>query len=245
MNDQLIPDSAVKAIQDSVKTEFIEVEGEVYATRQAYLPPELPEVESLQINTLTGIVDYIKSNIDGDMENGLAVQIVSHDTVKVLSGQFGRFKQRDIYVVARSEAILGTTFRFGTFYDPETFNIAMQSLFVETDERESVLRVVGNIKEETVKQAQDDGVSQTVVARAGVARVEEVEVPNPVTLQPYRTFREIEQPASVFILRMRQNGSGLPSCALFEADGGGWKLVAIQRIKGFLSEALESISIIA
>jgi hypothetical protein len=245
MSDQLIPDSAVKAIQDSMKTEFIEVENEVYATRQVFLPPEAPQIETLQINTLTGIVDYIKSNLDGDPENGMAVQVVSYDCVKVIGGHFGRFKQRDEYVVARSEAVIGKTFTFGHFYDPESFNIALQSLFVETDEREQILRVVGNIKEETVKQAVDDGTSQTVVARAGVARVEEVEVPNPVTLQPYRTFREIEQPASVFILRMRQNGSGLPSCALFEADGGKWKLMAIERIKGFLSEQLESISIIA
>src|SRR5690606_26037278 len=111
----------------------------------------------------------------------------------------------------------------------------LQSAFVKNDDRDVILKVVGNVKEEDVKTYGDDGVSQSVTAKVGVATVGQVEVPNPVSLKPYRTFAEVEQPESEFIFRMK-NG---PRCSLFEADGGAWKLQAISNIKSYLSAALE------
>ncbi|MNW60692.1 hypothetical protein D3C74_386970 [compost metagenome] len=63
------------------------------------------------------------------------------------------------------------------------------------------------------------GMTQSVVAKTGVATVEDVKVPNPVLLAPYRTFVEVEQPESSFVFRMKDG----PSAALFEADGGAWR----------------------
>ncbi|MEB9776454.1 hypothetical protein P4K25_31445, partial [Bacillus cereus] len=59
-------------------------------------------------------------------------------------------------------------------------------------------------------------------------------VPNPVQLSPYRTFVEVEQPESKFVFRMREGAR----CGLFEADGGAWKLEAMNNIKEYLKEAL-------
>jgi hypothetical protein len=91
---------------------------------------------------------------------------------------------------------------------------------VKNEDRDIMLKVVGNIKEETVNTIGDDGVSQAVVAKMGVATVANVKVPNPVVLKPYRTFVEVDQPESEFIFRM-QSG---PRCALFEATAanGNW-----------------------
>jgi len=96
------------------------------------------------------------------------------------------------------------------------------------------------------------GVSQSVTARAGLARVAEVPVTNPVTLRPYRTFAEVEQPASPFILRLKRKDGEMPQCALFEADGGKWKIEAIQNIAralrvltAELPEGMREIPIIA
>jgi len=67
-----------------------------------------------------------------------------------------------------------------------------------------------------------------------------------VVLRPYRTFLEIEQPASAFVFRLRRGREGeLPTCALFEADGGRWKLEAIERIRDYLKEQLSEIAVIA
>ncbi|HFK2719142.1 TPA: hypothetical protein ACG1DY_004991, partial [Escherichia coli] len=118
--------------------------------------------------------------------------------------------------------------------DPETFNIKLQSGFVKNEDRDIVLKVVGNIKEEDVKTYGDDGISQSVTAKVGVATLGQVEVPNPVALAPYRTFVEVDQPTSNFVFRMKSG----PSSALFEADGGAWKLEAMKNIKTYLEEEL-------
>jgi hypothetical protein len=45
---------------------------------------------------------------------------------------------------------------------------------------------------------------------------------------------------------MRQGKDGaMPACALFESDGGQWKLEAITRIKDYLASKLEGYTIIA
>ena len=60
--------------------------------------------------------------------------------------------------------------------------------------------------------------------------------PNPVTLRPYRTFNEVEQPASQFVFRINK----LANLALFEADGGKWKLEAVESIANYLKNELAS-----
>jgi hypothetical protein len=119
----------------------------------------------------------------------------------------------------------------------------LQSCFEKTDDLDKILALVGTIKEENVRTTGDDGISQRVVAKTGIARVEEVDVPNPVTLVPFRTFVEVPQPASKFIFRM-QDG---PKAALFEADAGAWKMQAMAGIKKFLKENIknENINILA
>jgi len=72
--------------------------------------------------------------------------------------------------------------------------------------------------------------------RKGGACLEAAAVPNPVMLAPYRTFPEVEQPASPFVLRLKQGPEGgRPSLALFEADGGKWQLEAVKRVRTYLS----------
>jgi len=244
----LIPSDAVKAIQDSVFTSTVEVSEGEFTNRPVFLPPKEYLPASLNINTLSGIAEYINNGVDKEVvADGWMIHVVDPVTVTVVSGLFGRAEQRREYLRASAQAVLNdANFRFGEFYDCETFNIKLQSVFVENDDRERVLRLVGNIKEENVRQTSDDGVTQSVTARAGIARVEDVPVPNPVDLMPYRTFREVTQPSSQFVLRLRQGREGvMPSCALFEADGGGWKLRAIQSIATYLREHMETITIIA
>lgn len=72
----------------------------------------------------------------------------------------------------------------------------------------------------------------------GNAGKEDVIVPNPVTLRPYRTFLEVEQPESKFIFRIREGSDGQPMFKLVEADAGLWKYEAVDAIKKYLTENL-------
>jgi hypothetical protein len=227
----------------------VTIDGVEYSARPLHdVRKENPAPSLLAVHTLTGLVDYLRANRDQLPLADLQVHVVSQESVQVIGRLHGHFQQRFVYAEAAFEPLLGRSFQFGQYYDAETFVIALQALFYGGGDREKVLSVVGNIREEQVRNTSDDGKTQTVVASAGVVKRVDVDVPNPVTLAPYRTFRELAQPASQFVLRLRPGqAGGLPTCALFEADGGQWKLEAIDRIRQFLRgvKELDAIAVIA
>ncbi|MFI8709905.1 hypothetical protein ACIGHG_23335 [Bacillus sp. NPDC077411] len=218
---------AIQYIVGLGNTRIEELNGQQFSTQPLHVV-EQPTVRSLTINSLSGLVDYIKSEFDGDHQ--LMIHVKSPTSVSCFT-QINYDYNRSTFVQA--EALL-PHFSFERFHDAESFNISLQSAFVKNDDRDVMLKVVGNIKEESVNQVGDNGVSQSVVARTGVATVGDVLVPNPVALKPFRTFVEVDQPESDFVFRMKSG----PTCGLFEADGGAWKLQAIENIKKYLIEKL-------
>ena len=199
-----------------------------------------PVATTLKVSTLTGLVDYIKANVD-ELKGELLIQVKSHDEVRLFS-KLNTDRDRELYIQA--EAILPNNIRYNSFIDTENFNIMLQSSFVDTGDKAVLLKYTGLVQDEAVKSTGDDGVSQQVTVKTGVASVGQAIVPNPVSLAPYRTFPEVEQPISKFIFRM-QSG---PRAALFEADGGAWRNQSILNIKNYLEKELEkaiNISIIA
>lgn len=58
-----------------------------------------------------------------------------------------------------------------------------------------------------------------------------------VKLKPYRTFSEVEQPESEFLVRLSDGGR----VALYEADGGAWKLQARRNVADYLKENLADL----
>ena len=190
-----------------------------------------PVASKLTVSTLTGLVDYIKTNVD-KLEGKLLIQVKSPEEVTLYS-PLNADREREKYVSA--EAILPNNVAYERFLDTERFNIMLQSAFVNNKDKEILLKYTGLIQDDAVKTIGDDGVSQQVTVKTGVASVGQAVVPNPVTLAPFRTFPEVEQPESKFIFRMKEG----PSAALFEADGGAWRNKAILNIKAYLEKELE------
>lgn len=190
-----------------------------------------PVASKLTVSTLTGLVDYIKTNVD-HLEGKLLIQVKSPEEVALYS-PLNADREREKYVSA--EAILPNNVVYERFLDTERFNIMLQSAFVNNKDKEILLKYTGLIQDDAVKTIGDDGVSQQVTVKTGVASVGQAVVPNPVTLAPFRTFPEVEQPESKFIFRMKEG----PSAALFEADGGAWRNKAILNIKAYLEKELE------
>ncbi|HYF75276.1 MAG TPA: hypothetical protein VD757_01705 [Candidatus Nitrosocosmicus sp.] len=224
---------AIEFLMNQGKTEVIELNGQKYSTH-LLSHIKLVSPESIRISTLSGLVDYIKAN-DTHAGTGLYVHVANYDEVRLYSG-LKSDASRDCYILCKAETPKIT---FGSFMDMENFNIMLQACFERTDDRDKILSVVGNIKEESVKAVGDDGVSQQVTARVGIARVGDVVVPNPVILQPFRTFAEVEQPMTKFVFRM-QSG---PRAALIEADGGAWKAATMLCIKEYLSKELDGTGV--
>ena len=192
-----------------------------------------PKAETLIVSTLTGLVDYIKSNID-TLPEKLLIQVKSHKEVALYS-PLNVDRDREEYI--RVEAILPNNVVYDRFLSTEQFNIMLQSSFVDVGTKSTLLKYTGLVQDEAVKTTGDDGVSQQVTVKTGVASVGQAIVPNPVELAPYRTFPEVEQPISKFIFRMQEG----PKAAIFEADGGAWINKAILNIKGYLQEQLKEL----
>lgn len=192
-----------------------------------------PTASKLTVSTLTGLVDYIKSNVDS-LEGKLLIQVKSPDEVK-LYGPLNSDREREQFISA--EAILPNNVVYERFLDTERFNIMLQSSFVENEDKKILLKYTGLVQDEAVKATGDDGVSQQVTIKTGVASLGQAVVPNPVTLAPYRTFPEVKQPESKFIFRMQKG----PTAALYEADGGAWRNTAILSIKEYLQEQLKEV----
>lgn len=190
-----------------------------------------PLASKLTVSTLTGLVDYIKTNVD-KLEGKLLIQVKSPEEVTLYS-PLNADREREKYVSA--EAILPNNVVYDRFLDTERFNIMLQSAFVDDEDKSKLLKYTALITDDTVKNFGDDGISQKVTVKTGVVSVSDAVVPNPVTLAPFRTFPEVEQPESKFIFRMKEG----PSAALFEADGGAWRNKAILNIKAYLEKELE------
>lgn len=196
-----------------------------------------PKAEALQVSTLSGFADAVRSLAD---ERPL-IQVVSPTEVVAISELDATGRDRETFVRA---VVRRKPYPFGTFMELEGMIVALGSWFQEGFDEKVVLDVLSNVKSGEVKTVSDNGLAQTVVAKTGVARVGEAQAPGIVMLAPYRTFSEVGQPASRFLLRLR-SGTTLPTAALFEADGGSWELSAIGNVRDYLQETLEGYTVIA
>lgn len=167
------------------------------------------------------------------------LQISDANHVNLLSPIFGESKQRA--TIATCSIDLRCDWKRIQYTDPETFQVIVQTRFVETEARKLLLQVAGNLKKEQGMQTADDGVSQKLSVMTGVSTTANVKWVNPTPLRMIRTFPEIEQPESAFVFRVNQDGE----CALFEDESAIWQLTAITSIKKFLQEHVDPTANVA
>ena len=209
--------------------EVLDINGERYVDKDVYRVDNELRASAIQMNTLTSLVDYLKAGVD-KMAEKMLVQVVSPTKVRVLSMLDADRKREELVEV---EAMI-PDFEYGRYMGNERFIIALQSKFIDNDDRALLLKFAGTVKDESIAEYGDDGVTQKATVKTGITSVGDAIVPNPVKLRPFRTFVEVTQPESAFVFRMRQaDGRGI-ECAIFEADGGAWKNVAMKSIKEYL-----------
>lgn len=213
------------------------VDGRQYS-RGSLSPVKAPEAPRLDVHTLTGLVDYLKANVDGHDPKTLLVHVVSPTSVVLRSAVFGSFKQRETIAVA--EPII-PKFEFGRFMPSEDFIIGLNAMFTAQGDRDALLTDVAAIKIEAGGGVTDDGTSQTVTVEAGARLVSKRQTKPRVTLHPFCTFQEIEQPAREFLFRLSAEGKP----GLYVADGEAWRNKAMADIKAWMAERLPDMHVIA
>ena len=238
--------AAIEKIVELASPSVIQVNGKTFSNErftevkeQVYYP------ECLILNSLDGIVKMIQKEAkekrlsdinvptdDNTVEQRLYVRVSEYNRVDVFTSYDTQGVRTYLY---RSNADV-PGFREG-FRDRETMLIQLRSLFLQTQDVAYLLDLLSKMSDEEKVTSQDNGVTQVVEARKGVALKEQVEVRPRVKLTPFRTFLEVDQPESEFLLRVGDGGQ----VGLFEADGGVWKLVAKRSIAAYLEGRLKDL----
>lgn len=115
--------------------------------------------------------------------------------------------------------------------------VALQSLVVPTESSAELLNMLKSMTDESSVTSRDNGVTQEVTVKSGVSLAKTVQVKPRVKLIPFRTFLEVAQPESEFLVRVDKGNQ----IGLFEADGGIWKLEAKKNIAKYFEEKLSDL----
>lgn len=218
---------------ESMDPKLIEINGDTYCDKNLTCYHKFPMAVELSVNTLTAIVDYIKGKPE-ELQATMILHVVGPTKVRLYSGLVDE-RNREYLIAARA---IVNEFEFDHYYDQERFLIELQANFLETEDLATIMQVAGNIKSGTTANYSDDGISQKTTVKMGV-ELNDVIVPNPVRLRPYRTFAEIEQPESNYVFRIKDSDRG-PAFKLVEADGGLWKNAVMKKIKEYLEYELST-----
>lgn len=240
MNEML--SNAMIQFRDMIDLEKKIQVGEKEFIKGGFTPVQESIVEPLGISTLTGIVDFVKCNVEHEHAKNMHIHVKSPTQVFLETDSFGPWLQRHIFI---SSNALVTDFKFGFRYNSEQFIIALLSQFQETEHRNALLSACSNITKESIGTVNDTGHSQKIEVRQGISMRREVEFKNPVILQPYRTFSEIKQPESEFVFRIHDDDEKGITCSIHEADGSLWMLKAITDIRDYFNEILPDLPVIA
>ena len=188
-----------------------------------------PHASTLEFSTLRGLCDIVQREIE-NYPNELIIK-ADERSVNVYTNMHYEDLERDHPYCAKADT---PSIYFDRYISYEDMMITLKSKFVPTAERDELIRTLGTIIEENHTALSDDGFTQTVNIKQGIAIVGSKAINPIVRLKPYRTFVEVEQPESEFLIRLRSGGE----VALFEADGGAWKLQARENIAVYLREKL-------
>jgi hypothetical protein len=218
------------------------IDGIHYSTTKLErVVPTSPTAKPLMFHTLEGLVDFFKDG-HGSAEGGSDAaeglfHIESPAEVSIRGPLFGEARQRETFATSVFEA---EAHPFGMLLEIDSAIVCLKTRCVDTPDTRALVSVLGKVTDEEIRDFSDDGISQQVNVKVGVSLKGTAPVPSPVVLRPFRTFSEIEQPASPFVVRLRGRNAddGRPKVSLFEADGGRWRLEAIRSIAAYLRAQL-------
>jgi hypothetical protein len=195
-------------------------------------PPKEPRATALVVSSLTAFVGFVAENIDLLHLPQNVIHVADPCTVRLLSAVGGYYRDRETIIVAKVER----PSLLETWHPLENLVVGLMSQFDGAGHRDAMLEFLKSVSKEGAEIRNDDGVSQAVNVKQGIKTLGVGVTKNPYLLAPFRTFAEVAQPISSVILRLRDTGQ--IEAALKEADGGAWKLAAMEAVAEFLRDRI-------
>ena len=197
------------------------------------ITPPMPS--PVRFYSLTAFVEFVEMTEDRDE---IFIYVQSPTEVELV-GLLNDRKKRASYATANP--LIDGAFEKAHWMTQDKFVTDVQAYFAETKERAELLKIVGNVLSSESVTLQDDGITQKVATAAGVVAKQMEEMPNPVILQPYETFPEIDQPSREYIVRFRGGEMGEHvTFALFPVPDPKASLNTCVAISEWLQENLRS-----
>lgn len=215
---------AIEKILSLAPPATYEIDGHTYSSKELERidPPEA-RPRNLEVSGLDSLCKLICTELE-KIGTTVMIRVVSHDRVEVFTTYLQDFTRYQLYS-ARADV---PGFRTG-YRDRDQALIELRSLFLQNEGVEYLLGLLSRMSLENNVTTNDNGVTQTVETVQGIALKSNETIKPRVPLAPFRTFLEVEQPESEFLLRVNDDGD----IGLFEADGGVWKLDAKQNILSY------------
>lgn len=193
--------------------------------------PTIFHPDTLPLNSLDALIKMVKTEAS-EQDAPLYITIPDHMTVRCF-GQPDAAERyhRQFYYEANATDVPGWAEKNTLGF--EEAQIALRTRFQETPDTLYAMKLVSDISLGAKVIYNDNGIATTITTQKGVALQTNEQIRPLVKLRPYRTFQEVEQPESIFLIRVSDRG-----ISFIEADGGMWKLAARETIKAFLEERL-------
>ena len=212
------------------EVQVIENNGRTFATKELVeILPRKDVAREIRFSDLSSIVEIVKREM-ARFVLPIYINIETEKSVSVITS-LDTEKEREKPYSAVAE---GNRFNFGSAYDYERFVIAIRSQFIQTPNTANLLQLLKKVSNIESVETSDDGITQSVVAKQGAMLASDVKISPIIRLAPFRTFIEVEQPDSDFLFRISDRNV----FALYEADGGAWKIKAKKNIRAFFEAAL-------
>lgn len=201
--------------------------------------PALPKVYNF--SSLDGLVKLIRKEHTDiskacDVKDVLYINVTSPTTVDVSTGVDGWNRRAYLY---HSSCEFTKHWTGQTWLEHEEAMIALRSQFIQSEGTAYLLDFLSRVSDENSIQSDDNGMTQSVQVRKGIALNAREPVKPIVSLKPYRTFLEVEQPESDFLVRVRSRDK--LEVGVIEADGGMWKITARRSIVAYLEKELKEL----
>jgi hypothetical protein len=199
-----------------------------------------PTISALTVTTLTALCEYVNKCSAGETVKIGFVHVEGVTSVEAVVNADPKFRHRQRPIQAK--AIIDQ-FNYGQWISLQTFIPSVQSMFTDEGDRAELLKYTGNVTAESSVNVADDGITQRTQVRKGIAKLQEVSLPQTVTLHPFETFPEIDQPARKFVFRIQKTETDF-LCKLLPADGETWKIPVKEQIALFILNRVGTVPVI-
>ena len=210
-----------------------EIDGRTYSSESLRrIDPPKYKPEPIDVTGLDSICKLVQNEAKA-VGRKIFIRIAAYNKVSVFSTYDDQYERAYMYR-CNADTPSVTVDRFMGY---ENAVIELRSLYIPNDGSDYLLKLLSSITSESKVTSSDNGVTQTVEAKSGVALMQKVDIKPRVSLRPFRTFIEVDQPESEFLLRVSGDGK----IGLYEADGGVWKLEATRNVAAYFEKELKDL----